>query len=141
MDRFLAPHSAEARAHFLLTESSPSWDMEHPSLNETLIAGCASYQALSRYLTGADLIFPPRTRKELENVLRRYSYDAIHNIIARARSALAPGGYSRVCHIAERSLHNVLDSDDNVAVLLSLHTSTSGDHAVPDRSSPRHIRI
>jgi hypothetical protein len=27
---------------------------------------------------------------------RRYSYDAIHNIIARARSSLAPGGYSRV---------------------------------------------
>jgi len=114
--------------------------MEHPSLNEALIAGCASYQALSRYLTGADLVFHPRSRKELENILRRYSYDAIHNLIARARSSLAPGGYSRVCHIAEGSLHNVLDSDDNVAVLLSLHTS-SGDHAVPDRSSPRHIKI
>jgi hypothetical protein len=90
---------------------------------------------------------------------RRYSYDAIHNIVARARSSLAPGGYSRVrlipahlwpavplnavrqvCHIAERSLHNVLDSDDNVAVLLSLHTSNNGGHAVPDRS-PRHIKI
>ena len=46
----------------------------------------------------------------------------------------------QVCHIAESSLHNVLDSDDNVAVLLSLH-STSGDHVVPDRSSPRHIKI
>ena len=46
----------------------------------------------------------------------------------------------QVCHIAEGSLHNVLDSDDNVAVLLSLHTS-SGDHAVLDRSSPRHIKI
>jgi hypothetical protein len=43
--------------------------MEHPSLDETLIAGCASYQALSRYLTGADLVFYPRTRRELENVL------------------------------------------------------------------------
>jgi hypothetical protein len=87
MDRFLAPHSPEAQAHSLVTfvliqkayprarmtslysESSVSWDMEHPSLNETLIAGCASYQALSRYLSGADLVFYPRTRRELENVL------------------------------------------------------------------------
>jgi hypothetical protein len=87
MDRFLAPHSPEAQAHSLVTfvlismlnpnkqliffhsESTVSWDMEHPSLNETLIAGCASYQALSRYLTGADLVFFPRTRKELQNVL------------------------------------------------------------------------
>jgi len=87
MDRFLAPHSPEAQAHSLVTfvlilipnpnkqlisfhsESTVSWDMEYPSLNETLIAGCASYQALSRYLTGADLVFFPRTRKELRNVL------------------------------------------------------------------------
>jgi len=89
MDRFLAPHSPEAQAHSLVTsvyprlicvtpvanlvsncsETSLSWDMEHPSLNETLIAGCASYQALSRYLSGADLVFHPRTRKELENIL------------------------------------------------------------------------
>lgn len=87
MDRFLAPHSPEAQAHSLVTfvlilmsnpnkqlisfhsENTVSWDMEHPSLNETLIAGCASYQALSRYLTGADLVFFPRTRKELQNVL------------------------------------------------------------------------
>ncbi|KAF8505601.1 hypothetical protein F5888DRAFT_1650368 [Russula emetica] len=141
MDRFLAPHSPEAQAHSLVTENSVAWDMDHPSLNETLIAGCASYQALSRYLTGADLVFYPRTRRELENVLRRYSYDAIHNIIARARSSLAPGGYSRVCHIAETSLHNVLDSDNNVAVLLSLHSSAGGDHAVPDLSPPRQIKI
>ncbi|KAF8484935.1 hypothetical protein DFH94DRAFT_717140 [Russula ochroleuca] len=141
MDRFLAPHSPEAQAHSLVTESTVSWDMEHPSLNETLIAGCASYQALSRYLTGADLVFYPRTRRELENVLRRYSYDAIHNIIARARSSVAPGGYSRVCHIAECSLHNVLDSDNNVAVLLSLHSSAGAEHAVPDLSPPRQIKI
>jgi hypothetical protein len=141
MDRFLAPHSPEAQAHSLVTETSLSWDMEHPSLNETLIAGCASYQALSRYLTGADLVFVPRTRKDLENVLRRYSYDAIHNIIARARSPLAPGGYSRVCHIAEGSLHNVLDSDDNVAVLLSLHNTAGSEHGVPDLSPPRQIKI
>ena len=87
MDRFLAPHSPEAQAHSLVTfvstlmsihtpthlfshsENSVTWDMEHPSLNETLIAGCASYQALSRYLSGADLVFYPRTRRELENVL------------------------------------------------------------------------
>ncbi|KAI0003082.1 hypothetical protein BJV74DRAFT_815396 [Russula compacta] len=123
MDRFLAPHSPEAQAHSL---SSVTWDMEHPSLDETLIA---------------DLVFFPRTRKELENVLRRYSYDAIHNIIARARSSLAHGGYSRVCHIAESSLHNVLDSDDNVAVLLSLHSSAGGGHAVPGLAPPRQIKI
>lgn len=89
MDRFLAPHSPEAQAHSLVTfvylslvgathvanrvlnrsESSLSWDMEHPSLNETLIAGCASYQALNRYLSDADLVFHPRSRKELENIL------------------------------------------------------------------------
>ena len=48
---------------------------------------------------------------------------------------------SQVCHIAETSLHNVLDSDNNVAVLLSLHSSARGDHVVPDLSPPRQIKI
>ena len=46
-----------------------TWDQDHPSLNETLIAGCASYQAISRYLNGSDLYLLPRSRTELENVL------------------------------------------------------------------------
>lgn len=46
-----------------------TWDQEHPSLDETLTSGCATYQAFQRYLTGADLYLVPRTRNELENVL------------------------------------------------------------------------
>lgn len=46
-----------------------NWDTEHPSMDETLIAGCASYQAFSRYLTGTDLFLLPRSRSELESVL------------------------------------------------------------------------
>ena len=38
-------------------------------MNEALIAGCASYQAFSRYLVGSDLYLLPRSRTELENVL------------------------------------------------------------------------
>lgn len=51
------------------SENLFTWDTEHPSLNETLIAGCASYQAFSRYLNGSDLYLMPRSRNELENVL------------------------------------------------------------------------
>lgn len=38
-------------------------------MDETLIAGCAAYQAFSRYLSGTDLFLLPRTRSELESVL------------------------------------------------------------------------
>ncbi|GJE84019.1 hypothetical protein PsYK624_000930 [Phanerochaete sordida] len=121
MDRFLAPHSPEAVAHTRLTENLFTWDTEHPSLNETLIAGCASYQAFSRYLNGSDLYLLPRSRTELENVLRRYAYDAIHNFISQARSEISKGGYSRMCHLAETSIRNALDENDNAAYLLALH--------------------
>jgi len=146
MDRFLAPHTPEALAHNHLTENWFNWDTDHPSLDETLIAGCASYAALSRYLSGADLFLLPRARSELERILRRYSYDAIHNTIAKARSPLEPGGYSRICHLAEKSLAQVLDSSDNTEALLRLHSvpsdSVSSDPVLNrmDHSSPRPIR-
>ena len=93
MDRFLAPQSPEAQAHTHLTcvlflvaasfaaipsfdltppfyrENWFSWDQDHPSLDETLTSGCATYQAFQRYLNGADLYLVPRTRSELESVL------------------------------------------------------------------------
>lgn len=43
--------------------------MEHPALDETLIAGCATYKAFNRFLTGKDLFILPTTRDELVNVL------------------------------------------------------------------------
>ena len=51
-----------------------SWDSEHPSANELLVARFASYQAFSRYLNGSDLYLLPRSRTELETVL----YVALH---------------------------------------------------------------
>jgi hypothetical protein len=128
MDRFFAPHTPEAVAHNYLTENWWTWDLTHPSLDETLIAGCAAYQAFSRYLTGADLYLPPRNRKDLERVLRRHATDNIHNLIARARSGLQNGGYARICLLAEKSISNVLDSNDNATTLLAVHMQT------PDRA-------
>jgi len=121
MDHFLAPSTPEALAYSHLTENWFNWDTEHPSIDETLIAGCASYQAFNRYLAGADLYLLPRSRSELESILRRYSYDAIHNAIARARSTLVTGGYSRTCHLAEKSIKDVLNKGANVDILLALH--------------------
>ena len=87
MDRFLAPTSPEAIAHDHLTyaeificpsdwvanascsENWVSWDIEHPAIDETLIAGCAAYKAFDRFLSGKDLFILPRTRNELANVL------------------------------------------------------------------------
>jgi hypothetical protein len=87
MDKFLAPHTPEATAHTQLryvlqpflpaacldiyfdSENWFSWDSDHPSINETLVAGCASYRAFERYLSGADLFLHPRTRTELESIL------------------------------------------------------------------------
>ncbi|KIP10622.1 hypothetical protein PHLGIDRAFT_84901 [Phlebiopsis gigantea 11061_1 CR5-6] len=144
MDRFLAPHTPEAVAHSHLTENLFSWDTEHPSLNETLIAGCASYQAISRYLNGTDLYLMPRSRSELENVLRRYAYDAIHNTISQARSEIERGGYSRMCHLAETSIRKVLDENDNAAYLLALHRPQQrrqDEEELSEFGAPRFIRI
>jgi hypothetical protein len=56
----------------------------------------ASYAALSRYDSGQDLYISPRSQSELFSTLRSYSFDAIHNLISQSRSAMQPGGYSRV---------------------------------------------
>ena len=51
------------------SENWPNWHQDHPTIDETLIARCASYRAFDRYLAGADLLLPPRTRPELESIL------------------------------------------------------------------------
>jgi hypothetical protein len=100
------------------SENSFTWHTDQSSVDESLIAGCASYRAFDRYLSGNDIFLLPRTRSELESILyvtslffflrfpprgltlfhirRRYAYDAIHNAIASSRSPLQTGGYSRV---------------------------------------------
>jgi len=125
MDRFLAPSSPEAIAHDHLTENWISWDIEHPALDETLIAGCAAYKAFARFLSGKDLFILPTTRDELASVLQRYAKDSIHNTISGARNALQPGGYTRVIQLSRRSIQRVLDTDDNTSVLLSLHVNAT----------------
>ncbi|KAI0087686.1 hypothetical protein BDY19DRAFT_892613, partial [Irpex rosettiformis] len=128
------------------SENLFSWDTEHPDSNETSIASFAFYQAFARYLDGSDLYLHPRSRSELEAVLRRYAYDAIHNMIARARSEISRGGYSRMCHLAEATITKVLDENDNAAYLLALHRPTRKQDSFPnsDNHSPynsRSIRI
>lgn len=125
MDKFLAPHTPEATAHNHLTENAHSWDVDHPNTNEALVARCSAYRAFERYLTGADIFLHPRNRPDLESILKRYSYDAIHNTIAKSRSTLQRGGYSRVCHLAEQSIRNVLNTGDNTSFLLALHRPAS----------------
>ena len=51
------------------SENGYSWDMDHASPPEQIIAHCASYKALERYLSGRDLVILPRNRRELEGVL------------------------------------------------------------------------
>ncbi|THH11705.1 hypothetical protein EW145_g446 [Phellinidium pouzarii] len=120
MDRYYAPNTPEARAHSRINENI-HWEDEHHSLNETLIALCASYQALSRYISGADIYLMPRSQQELESKLKRYAYDAIHNMIAQSKSPMERGGYSRVCHMAEQSIRSVLSTDSNTTDLLNMH--------------------
>ncbi|KAJ6599057.1 hypothetical protein DFH09DRAFT_1129969 [Mycena vulgaris] len=129
INKFLAPHSAEARAHTHLTENDADWDAAGPTIDETVVAHCASYRSFERYLSGEHLFILPRTRGELESILRRYSTDAIHNAIAKSRSTLEAGGYSRVCHLAANSIQEVLNTGDNLTYLLALHA--------PKDTSPR----
>ncbi|KAG0709643.1 hypothetical protein DFH29DRAFT_758049, partial [Suillus ampliporus] len=121
MDIFLAPHSTEAVAHSRLSEDLLDWHISHPSFDESLVAHCASYHALDRYLSGEDLFIPPRSPSELERVLRRHAYDSIHNAISRSRQTLKTGGYSRTCHLAEQSIRSVLSTNDNAGRLLAWH--------------------
>lgn len=136
MDRFFAPNTSEALAHTHLTENWFTWDQDHPSFNETLVAGCASYQAFTRYLSGSDLFIMPRSRSELEGVLRRYAYDSIHNAIAVSRQTLQRGGYSRTCSLAEKSIRDVLNTNDNATVLLNLHVPQPESFTGTDVSLP-----
>ncbi|KAJ7682792.1 hypothetical protein DFH06DRAFT_1162147 [Mycena polygramma] len=121
INKFLAPHSAEALAHIQATEDGIDWDANGPTIDETVLAHCASYRSFERYLSGEHLFILPRTRRELESILRRYSTDAIHNAIAKSRGTLVTGGYSRVCYLAINSIQEVLNTGDNVAYLLALH--------------------
>ncbi|KAI0921856.1 hypothetical protein AcW1_004281 [Taiwanofungus camphoratus] len=142
MDRFLSPQSPEALAHSHLNENWFSWDTDHPSLDETLISGCATYEAFQRYLTGTDLYLLPRSRNELESILRRYAYDAIHNTIARARATLERGGYSRTCQLVEKSISKVLNENDNATSLLDLHRPCMENVPADMGASPtRSIKI
>ncbi|EIN10627.1 hypothetical protein PUNSTDRAFT_100283 [Punctularia strigosozonata HHB-11173 SS5] len=144
MDRYLAPHTPEAQAHFHFTENGENWDFDAPHVDEKQLASCAVYSAFARYLSGTDLYIPPRNRKELESVLRRYSHDAIHNLIAsspRSQATLQPGGYSRMCQHAELSIRNVINSNDNGTHLIELHRSTSVVSTDMDRSPSRSVKI
>ncbi|KAJ6515884.1 hypothetical protein C8R45DRAFT_957954 [Mycena sanguinolenta] len=131
IDKFLAPHSPQARAHFHATENGMDWDISAigARVEETIVAHCAAYRSFERYLSGEHIFIFPTTRRELESILRRYSTDAIHNAIAKSRGTLEPGGYSRLCHLAIDSIDEVLNTGDNVAYLLALHA--------PKDSSPR----
>ncbi|KAI5124973.1 hypothetical protein M0805_007399 [Coniferiporia weirii] len=131
MDRYYAPNTPEAMAHSRIKENI-NWEEDHHSLNETLIALCASYQALSRYISGADIYLMPRSVPELESKLKRYAYDAIHNMIAQSKTPLERGGYSRVCVIAERSIRSVLLTNNNAADLLNMHRRPSGTKSSVD---------
>ncbi|KAI0776086.1 hypothetical protein BD413DRAFT_526363 [Trametes elegans] len=141
MDRLLAPQSPEAQAHSFLNENWFTWDQDHPSLDETLAAGCATYEAFKRYLSGSDLYLMPQRRGDLENILRRYAYDGIHNTISQSRSQLERGGYSRMCHLVELSIQKVLNENDNAAFLLALHSPRHETRSPELGSSTRSIRI
>lgn len=85
LDKFLAPNTHEATAHNHLTyvyslifhsavdvatsEHWPTWHTDQPSVDESLISGCASYRAFDRYIGGKDLFLLPRMRSELESIL------------------------------------------------------------------------
>ncbi|KAK7049510.1 hypothetical protein VNI00_005541 [Paramarasmius palmivorus] len=137
MDKFYAPHTPEAVAH---SQVSDQWHGLDDHTDEALISGCASYRAFDRYLSGVDLFILPRSRSELESILRRYAYDAIHNTIARSRSALQPGGYSRVCHLSEKSIRDVLDTGDNTSILLALHPVPTARRYSNKNQPPPQIR-
>jgi len=96
------------------------WDYILPGASSTVdeqgLALTAAYLALNRYINGNDIYIVPTTKDELEQALyvspnsltprtfqliekfisRRYSADAIHNYVAKSRSPLHPGGYTRV---------------------------------------------
>ncbi|TFL06003.1 hypothetical protein BDV98DRAFT_561022 [Pterulicium gracile] len=142
MDYYFPSSSPEAVAHSHFIENGFDWDTTHQHLDEAFVSSCAAYQAFSRYISGADLYIPPRNRPELERILKRYTYDAIHNTIAKARAQVLPGGYSRMCERAEISIKNVLNKTNNDHNLVVLHSRFLANHDAHALSppSPRFIR-
>ncbi|KAF8974553.1 hypothetical protein BDZ97DRAFT_1911726 [Flammula alnicola] len=147
MDRLLAPHSPEATptttlGMFLLSVppvpfSGHATSLTHPEL--TCLSSSCSENTFSWH---TDQPSVDETRSELESILRRYAYDAIHNAIASSRSQLQTGGYSRVCHLAEKSIRDVLNTSDNVNILLALHrpagdSPNSSNHDAEENNSTR----
>ncbi|EJD01157.1 uncharacterized protein FOMMEDRAFT_21596 [Fomitiporia mediterranea MF3/22] len=120
MDRYYSPSTPEYRAHSRIQEDY-LWEDEQGSLNETLIALGASYQALARYISGADIYLMPRTPTDLLDKLKRYAADAIHNTIAQSRRPMEEGGYGRILALAHQSLRSVLATGNNTRDLLNLH--------------------
>jgi hypothetical protein len=48
---------------------------------------------------------------------------------------------AKVCHLAEKSIRDVLNTGDNVTFLLALHQPDPAAHQVEERSmSPRYIK-
>jgi len=120
MDKYFPQDTREALANAQVDESR--WDDQpDQSAIETLIGLSASYRALARYVSGADLYMIPRNASDLLSLLTSYSRDAIHTTISQMRTEIQPGGYGRVCDIARVSLRNAVNADDNTSLLLALH--------------------
>ncbi|KIY71418.1 hypothetical protein CYLTODRAFT_418810 [Cylindrobasidium torrendii FP15055 ss-10] len=141
MDRFYNSSSPEFIAYTTLTEHGPTWDSDY-AVDEALLGACVAYMALSRYVSGADLFILPRISSEVHTILRRYTYDAIHNMIAKSRSTLQPGGYSRVCQLADQSVRTMLNRNGNASFLLALHSppSTPAQVHTELEDAPRSIK-
>ncbi|KAL5530140.1 hypothetical protein ACEPAF_6397 [Sanghuangporus sanghuang] len=120
MDKYYAPHTPEYRAHSHIQETY-LWEDDQGSLNETLIALSAAYQALARYISGADIYLMPRSQQDLLEKLKRYAADAIHNMIAQSRQPIREGGYGRILVLSHRSIRTVLATGNNTADLLNMH--------------------
>lgn len=137
LSTFFAPDTPEAQAHARVSDSGNPWDYSvsiGASLNEQLLSLAAAYLAVNRYIHGNDLYIRPKTTRDLENVLRRYSVDAIHDYISLAKTPLSPGGYSRASSMAQQSIQSVLASQSNAQRLLQLH-GAPGATTTPNRDT------
>ncbi|KAH8830911.1 hypothetical protein DL96DRAFT_1594801 [Flagelloscypha sp. PMI_526] len=132
---YYGERSPEAQAHIRFTEVDYPL-VSDPSYDEALIALTASYRSLERYLTSPDdLYILPRSVSEVRSILRRYAYDAIHNIVSsNSNSIRSNGGYSRICNIAETSINNVLSIERNAELLLAVHTPPAARPETPTAS-------
>ncbi|KAF7292469.1 hypothetical protein HMN09_01231000 [Mycena chlorophos] len=133
MERLCGEDSLEKRAHLRAMEDGI--EEEHGGIDERILGYTAAYSGFERYLSGQNLFILPRTRSQLESTIRRYSTDAVHNAISKSRSTFSPGGYSRCMNLAADSIRAVLDTADNAAYLLALHspqdTTAEPNHRMP----------